>query len=70
MLKTPDNPEAQERTVAEQTFASWYRDYPNWIFSGARSFVMPETSDRQLEWIEYLHASLAQSRGRLLSCRY
>jgi non-heme chloroperoxidase len=52
MSKTPDNPEAQERTVSEQTFASWYRDYPNWIFSGARSFVMPETSDGQLEWIE------------------
>lgn len=54
LLKTPDNPEAQERTVSEQTFAAWYRDYPNWIFSGARSFVTPETSDGQLEWIESL----------------
>jgi len=52
MLKTPDNPEAQERTVSDQTFASWYTDYPNWIFTGARSFVMPETSDGQLLWIE------------------
>lgn len=52
MSKTPDNPEAQERSVSEQTFASWYGDYPNWIFSGARSFVMPETSDGQLQWIE------------------
>ena len=52
MLKTADNPEAQEKTVSDQTFASWYRDYPNWIFSGVRSFVMPETSDGQLAWIE------------------
>ncbi|HKD52210.1 MAG TPA: alpha/beta hydrolase [Candidatus Acidoferrum sp.] len=50
MLKTPDNPEAQERSVSDQVFASWYRDYPGWVASGVPSFV-PEMSNAQMEWV-------------------
>lgn len=51
MLKTADNPEAQERRVFEQTFASWRRDYPKWIADGVPSFLAPEPSKAQMEWV-------------------
>lgn len=54
MSKTPDNPEAQDSSVPEQIFASWYRDYPKWIVDGARLFLAPETSNAQMEWVESL----------------
>jgi pimeloyl-ACP methyl ester carboxylesterase len=51
MLKTRDNPEAQDRSLSEQTFTSWYSDYPNWLASGVSSFFMPGASNAQMEWI-------------------
>jgi non-heme chloroperoxidase len=50
MLRTPDNSKAQERSVSEQIFASWYRDYPKWITDTGRPFFTPETSNAQMEW--------------------
>lgn len=46
-VKTPDNPEAQERSAFEQTFASWRRDYPKWVAEGVPSFLAPEPSNAQ-----------------------
>ena len=66
MLRTPDNPDAQERSVSEQTFASWYSDYPNWVANGVRSFFMPETSNAQMEWLEGL--CMQASLKALVSC--
>lgn len=54
MLKTPDNPEAQDRAVFEQTFASWRRDYPKWIADGVPSFLAPGPSNAQMEWVASL----------------
>lgn len=51
LLKTPDNPEAQERSVSEQVFAAWSRDYPKWLADGAPLFLTPETSKAQMEWV-------------------
>lgn len=66
MLKTPDNPEAQDRSVHEQIFASWYRDYPKWIGDGARSFLAPETSNAQMDWVEGL--CMQASLKALIDC--
>jgi non-heme chloroperoxidase len=51
MFKTPDNPEALERSVSEQIFAAWYKDYPNWIGDNPRPFFTSETSNAQMEWV-------------------
>jgi non-heme chloroperoxidase len=51
MLKTPDNLEAQERKVFDQTFTSWRRDYPQWVADGVPSFLAPEPSNAQMEWV-------------------
>ena len=65
MLKTPDNPEAQERSVSEQTFASWRRDYPKWVADGVPLFI-PETSDAQMEWVGSL--CMQASLKALIDC--
>lgn len=49
-LKTPDNPEAVDRSLQEQIFAAWYRDYPKWISDNTPPFFTPETSDAQMRW--------------------
>lgn len=54
LLKTLDNPDAVDRSVQEQIFAAWYKDYPQWIAGNPRSFLAPETSDAQMEWVESL----------------
>jgi non-heme chloroperoxidase len=51
MLKTADNPEAQERSVFEETFASWRKDYPKWVADGCPSFLAPNPSNAQREWV-------------------
>lgn len=54
LLKTPDNPEAQEREVFEQTFAAWRRDYHKWVADGCPLFLAPEPSNAQMEWVASL----------------
>jgi non-heme chloroperoxidase len=49
-LKTPDNPEAVERTAQEQILASWYRDYPKWIVDNTPPYFTTETSEAQMKW--------------------
>lgn len=66
MLKTPDNPEAQERSVFEQTFASWRRDYPKWVAEGVPSFLAPEPSNAQMEWVASL--CMQASLKALMDC--
>jgi non-heme chloroperoxidase len=53
-LKTPDNPEAVERSTQEGIFASWYKDFPKWITDNTPAFFTPETSHAQMEWARNL----------------
>ena len=66
MLKTPDNPEAQERKVFEETFASWRKDYPMWVANGVPSFLAPEPSNAQMEWVGSL--CMQASLKALIDC--
>ena len=66
MLKTPDNPEAQERSVSEQTFASWRTDYPKWVAAGVPYFLAPEPSNAQMEWVGSL--CMQASLKALIDC--
>lgn len=50
LLKTSDNPKGVDRSLQEQIFAAWYKDYPQWLADNPRSFFMPETSDAQMRW--------------------
>ncbi len=66
MLKTPDNPDAQERSVFEQTFRAWRRDYPKWIADGVPAFLAPEPSAAQVEWVGSL--CMQASLKALMDC--
>ena len=66
MLKTSDNPEAQERSVFEHTFASWRKDYPKWVADGVPSFLAPEPSNAQMEWVGSL--CMQASLKALIDC--
>lgn len=66
MLKTPDNPEAQERSVFEQTFSSWRSDYPKWVAGGVPLFLAPEPSNAQMEWVGNL--CMQASLKALIDC--
>lgn len=49
-LKTPDNPEAVDRSVQERIIATWHKNYPQWIVDNTPPFFTPETSDAQMRW--------------------
>jgi pimeloyl-ACP methyl ester carboxylesterase len=51
LLKTPDNPHGIDKAVFETLRAGWLLDYPQWLAANARPFVMPETSDAQIQWV-------------------
>ena len=51
LLKTTDNPRGVDKAAFETLRAGWLRDYPQWLAANARPFVMPETSDAQIQWV-------------------
>jgi non-heme chloroperoxidase len=51
LLKTADNPHGVDRAVFEQLRSGWRLDYPRWLAENARPFVIPETSDAQIQWV-------------------
>jgi non-heme chloroperoxidase len=66
MLKTPDNPEAQDKSVSDQVFSSWRKDYHKWIADGVPLFLAPEPSNAQMEWVASL--CMQASLKALMDC--
>ena len=51
LLKTTDNPHGVDKAVFEKLRAGWQLDYPQWLAANARPFVVPETSEAQIQWV-------------------
>jgi pimeloyl-ACP methyl ester carboxylesterase len=66
LLRTADNPHGVERSVFQAVRAGWQVDYPQWLSANARPFVMPETSEAQIQWV--MNMMLQTSLQAVIEC--
>ena len=52
LTKTPDNPDGLDRTAAEAARTAFRHDFAGILDANARPFVMPDTSQATIAWIE------------------
>jgi non-heme chloroperoxidase len=65
-LKTPDNPDGQERAIFDKFRAACLKDFPKWLGENARPFFVPETSPEMVQWVVGL--CLQASLKALMDC--
>jgi len=66
VLKTADNPQGIDKATFEKLRAGWMLDYPQWLNANARPFVVPETSEAQIQWV--INMMLQTSLQAVIEC--